>query len=233
MTNFRSLIEIRECVDLFDKADLLSSSNEFVNLPLNYVSQTRGLFYNDYWDIYNRNFWYHIKIKDESLILFEEDSFRFIMSPISIPSHSDFIAYDLGTDWDDFNDNDKKTYLTSDYFKDAYEKYIETTSEFKSHTPVRLDQHPHQYKAITHPAHHLHIGYENESRIPVKRILNPQAFSAFIISTFYPKSWEILHNNGVINIENIQRYKTNLSIIGHIYQNLWDAEFEENRLYLG
>lgn len=233
MSVYREIMEIRECVELFDRADILSSSNEYVNLPLNYASQTRGLLYKDYWDIYNRNFWYHIKTKDESLILFEEDSFRFIMSPVSIPSHNDFIAYDLGADWNEFNDDEKKTYLTSDHFKEAYEKYVETTSDFQSHTPIRLDQHPDQYKAITHPAHHLHIGYENESRIPVKRVLTPQAFSAFILSTFYPAAWELLHNDGFINIENIRRFKTSLNMIGHLDQNLWDSIWEENRLYLG
>jgi len=233
MSIYRSPLEIRACIDLVDNADLLGALNENVSLPLNYVAQSRGLPYSSYWELYKTNFWFHIKLKDESLILFEEDSFRFIMSPISIPTHEDFIAYDLGDDWDHFNAEEKENYLTSEYFKHSYHSYIETTSDFKSHTPVRLDQHPNQYKPLSHPAHHLHIGYENESRIPVKRVLTPQAFTAFIISTFYPKNWEKLHTLGFINLENICRYKSSLSTISHINQGLWDIDWEENRLYLG
>lgn len=233
MSVYREPLEIRACIDLVDNADLLGTLNESVNLPLNYVAQSRGLTYSSYWELYKKNFWYHIKLKDESLIFFEKDSFRFIMSPISTPTHEDFIAYDLGDEWEEFDDEEKDAYLTSEYFKNSYNSYIETTADFRSHTPVRLDQHPSQYKALSHPAHHLHIGYENQSRIPVKRVLTPQAFTAFIISTFYPKNWERLHELNIVNTDNIKKYKSNLSMIGHLDQDLWDIDWEENRLYLG
>ncbi|EKN6162828.1 DUF2290 domain-containing protein [Yersinia enterocolitica] len=232
MNVFREIRAIRACVSLVENAGLLSDLNESVNLPYNYVAQARGLPYLEYWNLYKRNFWFHIKLSDDGLILFEETTFRYIMSPISIPTIGDFINYELGSDWDSFTEEEQNSYIQSQNFKNSYESFIETTSDYKSFTPIRLDQHPHQRKAITHPAHHLHIGYENESRIPVKRVLTPLAFTAFILSTFYPDGWEKLHNDGHINEESICELKSKLSMIGHIDQCYWDTTWEENRLYL-
>ncbi|MFV8986400.1 DUF2290 domain-containing protein [Serratia fonticola] len=232
MSVFREIGAIRDCVSLVENAGLLGDLNECVNLPYNYVAQARGLQYKEYWSLHKRNFWFHIKLCDEGLILFEDTSFRFIMSPISIPTMDDFINYEMGSEWDLFTDDDKYNYVQSENFKNSYENFIETTSDYKNFTPIRLDQHPKQHKVITHPAHHLHIGYENESRIPVKRVLTPLAFTAFILSTFYPDGWEKLHTDGHVNEENICALKSKLSMIGHIDQELWDATWEENRLYL-
>lgn len=232
MSVYREIGAIRACVSLVENAGLLSDLNENVNLPYNYVGQARGLQYLDYWNLHKKNFWFHIKFNDDGLILFEDTSFRYIMSPISLPTMEDFINHDIGSEWELFTEEDKSNYILSDYFRNSYESFIETTSDYKSFTPIRLDQHPDQHKVITHPAHHLHIGYENESRIPVKRVLTPLAFTAFILSTFYPDGWEKLHTVGHINEESIFDLKSKLAMVAHLDQRLWDPTWEENRLYL-
>ncbi len=232
MSVYREIGAIRACVSLVENAGLLSDLNENVNLPYNYVGQVRGLQYLEYWNLHKKNFWFHIKFNDDGLILFEEASFRYIMSPISLPTTEDFINHDIGNDWELFTEEEKRNYVLSDYFKNSYESFIETTSDYKSFTPIRLDQHPEQHKPITHPAHHLHIGYENESRIPVKRVLTPLAFTAFILSTFYPNGWEKLHKDAHINEESICDLKSKLAMVAHLDQRLWDTAWEENRLYL-
>lgn len=233
MSVYRGIAAIRDCVNMVENAGLLSDLNESVNLPINYASQSRGLPYLKYWELYKRNFWFHIKLNDEGLILFEDTSFRYIMSPISIPTIDEFATSELGDDWDIFSAEDKSDYIQSGFCKNAYENYIETVSDYKSVTPIRLDQHPAQYKAISHPAHHLHIGYENDSRIPVKRALTPLAFTSFVISTFYPKHWEKLHLDGHIDADSICNLKTNLPMVGHLFQDKWHSDWEEKRLYLG
>ncbi|WP_413742284.1 DUF2290 domain-containing protein [Sodalis sp. RH15] len=232
MNVHREFSDIEGSVDLVDKAGLLGTSNGSVELPLNYVSQVKGLPYREYWEKYNKSFWYHIKLEDESLILFEESSFRYIMCPINIPTEEDFIYSDLGEHWDIFSIEEKEQYISSDDFRVSYEKYVETTAHYKSHTPVRLDKHPNQHKPIDHPAHHLHIGYENDSRIPVKRILSPLAFTAFIISTFYPKAWVKLYKEDILSPEMLATIKVNLGMVSHLDQRFWDDDLEEKRLYL-
>lgn len=232
MSVYRGIDAIRGCIDLVDNAGLLSDLNESVNLPYNYVSQARGLPYLKYWELYKRNFWYHIKLKDDGLILFEEKSFRYIMSPISIPTIDEFAVFELGDGWDLFTTDEKNEYIQSQYCKNSYESYIETVSDYKSVTPIRLDQHPEQYKPIHHPAHHLHIGYENDSRIPVKRILTPLAFTSFVLSTFYPNGWLKLHDDGHINADTICNLKIRLPMVAHENQEHWHEDWEEKRLYL-
>ncbi len=233
MNTFRGFSEINLSIDLVENAGLLSNLNNSVELPLNYISQVKKLSYREYWEKYNKNFWYHIKLKDESLILFEESSYRYIMCPYGIPSEEEFIYSDLGEHWNIFNDEEKEKYLTSDIFRSSYEKFIETTADYKSHTPVRLDKHPQQYNPVHHPVQHLHIGYENSSRIPVKRVLTPIAFTAFILSTFYPKSWVKLYNDGALNPELFSKFKESLPMVNHLDQGYWNDFLEEKRLFLG
>lgn len=226
------LFSIRESLDILEAAEILSEPNERVYIPINYASQSRELPYLDYWELHKRNFWYHARLSDDSLLLFESDSFRFIMSPISIPSQEEYFLSELGDDWTHLDEETKHAFLASGDFKSEYNLFLESVSDFKSFTPVRLDQHPKQYKALSHPAHHLHIGYENESRIPVKRVLTPLAFTAFIISTFYPKGWEKLYSNEYFADEKIDSLKVRLDLVAHINQDFWSDEHDEKRLYL-
>lgn len=155
------------------------------------------------------------------------------MSPITIPTIDDFAISEFGDEWELFSTEDKITYIQSEYSKNAYESYIETVSDYKSFTPIRLDQHPEQYKPTHHPAHHLHIGYENDSRIPVKRVLTPLAFTSFVLSTFYPKGWIKLHDDGHMDVDTVRSLKISLPMVNHERQEIWDQELEEKRLYLG
>lgn len=232
MSIYKDRVAIQRCLDFVETAELLSEPNEWVNLPTNYAVLSRGLPYREYWELHKRNFWFHIKLIDESIILFEDDSFRFIMSPISTPTLDEYFEIEFGDEWSDLDEGEKEKYIISGCFNDSYNSYVESVSDYKSFTPVRLDQHPNQYKPTHHPVHHLHIGYENESRIPVKRVLNPLAFTAFIISTFYPNKWERLHDIGYINEETITSYKEKLGMVGHINQGHWHSDWEEKRLYL-
>jgi len=232
MTASKNIKSIRDSLDILEAASLLSEPNEWVNIPMNYASQSRGLPYKEYWELHKKNFWFHARLNDDSLLLFEEDSFRFVMSPISIPSQEDYFLSELGDDWANLDDESKEDFLASGSFQNEYNLFVESVSDFKSFTPIRLDQHPEQYKSISHPAHHLHIGYENESRIPVKRVLTPLSFTAFIISTFYPKAWEILYSNEYMNEETINNLKARLGLITHIDNKYWNEEHEEKRLYL-
>lgn len=232
MISFQDVRALRKCTDFVETSGLLAESNERVNLPSNYAPLCRKLAYREYWELHKSNFWFHIKLTDESVFLFEENSFRFIMSPITVPSMDDYFLSEFGEEWDNLDIETKSSYIDSGAFSEGYQNFVVSVSDHKSFTPVRLDQHPLQYDPINHPAHHLHIGYENDSRIPVKRILTPLAFTAFIISTFYPKTWKEMHESGYINRETVGVYKNNLDVLPHISPEQWDGELEESRFYI-
>lgn len=56
--------------------------------------------------------------------------------------------------------------------------------------PVRYDYSVLEYKEHIHPVAHLHIGFNNDIRIPVSKILKPCQFVDFIIKYFYKNAWD-------------------------------------------
>ncbi|EPV5018920.1 DUF2290 domain-containing protein [Citrobacter freundii] len=232
MSSFQDIRAIRKCIDFVEASGLLAEPNERVNLPSNYAPLCRSLAYREYWELHKSNFWFQIKLLDESIFLFEENSFRFIMSPVTVPSMDEYFLSEFGEEWENLSNEEKSNYIDSSSFSESYQNFVVSVSDHKSFTPIRLDQHLSQYNPINHPAHHLHIGYENESRIPVKRILNPLSFTVFIISTFYPSVWREMHDSGYINRESIGEYKNNLQIIHHVHPQYWNDEWEESRFYI-
>ncbi len=66
---------------LAEKAGIRSHFNMNPNLPTDYVGRVRNLSYLEQWELHDRHFWYHIKLEDQSLLYFKEDSFKYISSP--------------------------------------------------------------------------------------------------------------------------------------------------------
>lgn len=62
--------------------------------------------------------------------------------------------------------------------------------EFSNDIPViRYDLSLNQYCANYHPAAHFHIGFNSNSRWPVRRILTPYAFFLKILFHYYHELW--------------------------------------------
>ncbi|MCQ6274738.1 DUF2290 domain-containing protein [Bacillus sp. V3B] len=88
---------------------------------------------------------------------------------------------------------------TEDYLLDSiedrpfYRDYEQLISEAKisnSVTLIRYDYNPKQYISIIYPTSHLHIGHENQERIPMTMVLSLQAFVGFVIRHIYYKKWK-------------------------------------------
>lgn len=226
------LQSVKRASDLFLKAGIREHYNSNISLPKDYVSQVRDLTYFDLWSIHNDSFWYHIKLHDQSLILFFEDSFKYIATPFE--NMGTLEEYEKTKKQELYDNNFSKpeidTYLED--IIDEYQKYLETESKFGSYTPIRVDIHPDQYNRIYHPLTHLHIGHANESRIPIKRIMTPHAFSGFILSIFYPKIWKTLRDKKLINDDEFKSLNVNLPLTNHEYKQYWCKDEEEMRFYL-
>ncbi|MGB5084080.1 MAG: DUF2290 domain-containing protein [Methylocystis silviterrae] len=55
--------------------------------------------------------------------------------------------------------------------------------------PIRYDCAPSQHKPLKHPASHMHIGHNSQSRWPLDKILTPKAFTALISKLYYSTEW--------------------------------------------
>ncbi len=66
--------------------------------------------------------------------------------------------------------------------------------------PIRFENAPAQYRELTHPAAHFHIGRHEENRWPSSVLIGPKAFVLIIAKLYYPLAWSRcskLHGAGV------------------------------------
>jgi hypothetical protein len=60
---------------------------------------------------------------------------------------------------------------------------------FGSVPPIRFEYAAQQYRELSHPAAHLHVGRHTKNRWPLARLLNPLTFSMAITKLYYPDEW--------------------------------------------
>ncbi len=222
---------VKRAKDLFNKAGLLIHSDN-PHLPSGYVSQVRGLSYPDEWKIHNDKFWYHIKLSDESLILYKPDSFKYFMSPfeplMSPEQYEEQVRQELAAE--SFTADQAEEYLED--LETMYRDYVDTELIRGEYTPIRVDIHPGQYKKTHHPVTHLHIGHGNESRIPIKKLMTPLAFASFIIATFYPVQWKRIREDKLLDGAEYASTNQTLESVTKNHNSKWCNEEEEKRFYL-
>lgn len=65
-------------------------------------------------------------------------------------------------------------------------------SELRYHgsvPPFRFEYAPGQYKELSHPSAHMHIGRHTENRWPVSKALGPVSFVLMIVKMYYVETW--------------------------------------------
>ncbi len=95
---------------ILDSLGILDAHNPMIYFPDNYVAKLRGKNYREQWEIYIKNYWYNFMLSDGSLLIYEEHSFRFLMSPLQQPTREEFLHEQFGDIWDEvFSDVEKKS----------------------------------------------------------------------------------------------------------------------------
>jgi hypothetical protein len=138
---------------------------------------------------------YDILLHDYAFFQFSKDEagvirYAYYQSSREIITYEDFMKQ-YG-----FNEVDflLDPYEEKPFYRD-YEQLISEAKISNSVTPVRYDYNTMQYTKITHPTSHIHIGHENQVRIPLSIILTPQAFVCFVIRHIYYNQWKIAMDN--------------------------------------
>jgi len=134
---------------------------------------------------------YDILLDDYSFFQFTQDSvgvlrYAFYQSAREIPTYDSFME-SIGFSKEDYNQDIEEERP----FSNDYEQIISEANLSNSVTPIRYDYNKKQYQRIIHPISHLHIGHDNDVRIPMNIILTPQAFVAFVIRHVYYKHWKL------------------------------------------
>ena len=180
------LLSFAHNLSRYSKLRICSTNEHFSGLEPTDIARIRQLSYIKQWQTLRENQHYHIRLDDQSLLLFQntagKESFSFLPCPLDVPSQSVFLA----ERYPDVRPSKALVYL------DDYELAV-LTAEAKTHvTPIRLDSDPTAYRPTIHPVKHLHFGIENHIRIATRRSWTPQAFLLFVIRQAYPRNWEIL-----------------------------------------
>ena len=154
----------------------------------NIVRELRSVDYLEQWRLASANNWYHVRLEDNSLFLFNteaEPSYSFLQCPLNVPSLREHIEA-RGRVCDSKSCSE---------FDDEYQELLSTAKYRKHVTPIRYDVAYSAYRAGVHPAAHVHIGLENHVRIGVEKEMTPIAFFLFVVRQMYPACWSRLVEN--------------------------------------
>lgn len=147
------------------------------------IGDLRELSYIEQWKAALQNEWFHVKLEDHSLFIFnatiDNPSYSFLHAPVATESFRTYLnRQDL-----EYSARNKSA------FSEEYAMLLETAA-FRQHlTPIRFDVDKTGYRAGVHPMAHIHIGLENNVRLAVRREMTPLSFVLFVMRQMYPDSW--------------------------------------------
>lgn len=196
-----------ETVSFFDKIDLLKNENLIRKFDLKFSkfsSQFVQVFQkNDYILTYKTAMEqkdYDFVLKDDSFFQFtySNDKFKnlrfaYYENPYNYASYTDFLNFELESSYEE----------CGDLFLADYEQYVSEAKIKNAIVPLRydFDGDSKRYKELIHTGSHIHMGHNNEIRLPTKQLLTPLGFSIFVLRNKYPLEYK----NALENTE--LRYK--------------------------
>lgn len=113
-------------------------------------------------------------------------------------------------------------------FHDYYETYLNSCQLKESFTMIRYDYDVNSYLNGVHPASHIHIGFNNQVRIGIDKILSPLNFFSFILRQNYPSYWKLL----IETDDWVNRYKSFKKSCNIIEDTYW-KKLDKLEFYLG
>jgi hypothetical protein len=147
------------------------------------VGELRVLSYLDQWRTALDRGWFHVRMEDHSLFLFNDaqvgTSYAFLQAPIVVETFREFLTQ-RGLEY---------TQKNRQAHAEDYELAISTATLRANVCPIRYDHDQVAYRAGVHPLAHLHIGLDNNVRIALRKCMSAEAFSLFVMRQVYPDCW--------------------------------------------
>lgn len=225
MNESKILTSIEECKKYFKLLNLhVETSEKTKQLTIKKFSAdyNNQLFYNkgDYNKLYtiameNQDFDFHIP--------FDNGIFQFYSEKVKkeiVAIH--YIFYSNPKDIESIKDliNEKQLEENNNYYD------LLDLADFKNNVLYfRFDFDKNLYNKIIHSIAHLHIGFDNEIRIPLDKILTPEAFVDFVVKYAYKETWQNAFKN---NTNFAERIKVLTSQCEKLNNNLFSSN--ENKI---
>lgn len=214
-------------VKLLKDLDFLKENNSHKRVPYSpdCPDYSRG---GDYKELYqnlvdNRD--YDVLLGDDSIMQMRfsqgESRLLFIQNPQKFISFEEYLSC-VGLDvLDDQMDE------AHAFFDDDYHQALECMSLNNGAVYLRydVDEQGRKNKESIHAYTHLHIGLNNNIRIPVGKYMTPLSFTVFVIRHVYLELWVEGLKKEIINLDHKH-------LCEDLPANLWTAE-ERKDFYLG
>lgn len=155
---------------------------------------------NNYIKLFNiilKNADFDFILKDDSVFQFscsengklENGTIRYTYypNPYECKSYEDFLI-----------ENGENINECGDLYREKYLQYISECEIKQSITPIRYDYDYSSYTPCKHPISHLHIGLEQDFRIPVSKMLTPVKFTVFVMKNIYFEHWSYGYNDEML-----------------------------------
>lgn len=221
---------IINCINLANDYGFLAQagSNTSLKLSAKFIATSRdATSYRELYDV-------GVETQNFNIMIFDHSFFQFTIKPEQdgyairlayYPNPYFFIEYM----------NEKRDALSlfkeDEITLEEYEQLISESSNYSETPIIRYDLSREQYCTNYHPTAHFHIGFNSESRWPVKIILSPLAFFLNIVKNYYMDIWLKAEINNE-PFENIleSKYKIELESCPLIEQEYFNHN-DEKRLY--
>lgn len=109
-----------------------------------------------------------------------------------------------------------------------YQHLFDDVPERNNIVYFRYDFDPSIYNGIIHASSHLHIGWDNEIRIPIRNIVTPEMFVDFVVKNVYKELWRKALGNSKFK-SMVLKLKSESALM----ERCFFCEEEKKILYLG
>jgi len=195
MSSGKFVASINEAAKLLKELNLLKNDTAFHRGKISdeFKKVSQGVDYKLIYDTAVNHADYDLLLMDDSIFQFEEDSnhdmrFAFIQSPYVYMSFVDFLYSTFGED-ECFKNKSQVEALKATY-ENEYEQALSELGINNRAVYFRYDVDSIRYTPNIHSFAHLHIGIDNDIRIPFRTILSPVSFVIFVIKHTYKAVWE-------------------------------------------
>lgn len=130
---------------------------------------------------------------DQSFFQFEFSSnqksteirYAFFQNPIDFISYNDYVLQLI---------NDQNLELTleevGEMFDEEYNQFLNEQENISNYATFRYDLDQNNYQPIIHSVSHIHVGHQNNIRIPLNKVISPLKFVLFVIKNVYYQEWK-------------------------------------------
>lgn len=229
-TSYNSISKILKELDLFRMKGIKTLYKDGVSDIFKKASIS-----DNYFEVYKKgleNNDFDFLLKDESFFQFEfvstnkylEVRYAFFQNPI------DYISYESYVN--NFIIEHSMTETVNEIgsiFQEEYEQFLSEQELKSKYLTIRYDVDYPNYKPNVHSVSHLHIGHQNDLRIPIEKFITPVSFVIFIIKNVYYKEWkQIIKDNPHYIYKVLKDCKNGELVVPNKYWN----NFEKLELYI-